>query len=151
MCSSDLPGEVIDQELMLGDIVNYIRPAYEVSEVQFDPWNAGWMVKELERYRFECTACKPCFTNLNEATKHLLALIRVGRMQHGGHPVLDWMADNLVLYTDRNGNMMPDRKRSKEKIDGVVALVMALRGLITEQPEQPSVYRRRGVVWLGGN
>ena len=77
-----IPGEVIDQELMLGDIVNYIRPAYEVSEVQFDPWNAGWMVKELERYRFECTACKPCFTNLNEATKHLLALIRVGRMQH---------------------------------------------------------------------
>lgn len=144
-----IPGEVIDHEVMLGDIVRYVRPHYEISNIQYDPWNAAWLVNELERYRFVCTACKPCFTNLNEATKHLLAMIRVGRVQHGGHPVMDWMAENLVIHSDRAGNMMPDRKRSREKIDGFVGWVMAIRGLITEKPEEPSVYRKRGAMWIG--
>lgn len=145
-----IPGPTIDQEVMLGDIVNHVRPFYEIERVQYDPWNAAWMVKELERYRFTCDACKPCFTNLSEATKQLLALIRTGALQHGGHPVLDWMAENLVLYTDRHGNMMPDRKRSKEKIDGIVGLVMGLRGLVTGEAPKSSVYTRRGALWVGG-
>lgn len=141
-----IPGEVIDQELMLGDIVDHIRPFYAIDQVQYDPWNAAWMVKELEKYRFECAQCKPCFTNMNEATKQLLALVRTGRLDHGGHPVLEWMAENLVMYTDRAGNMMPDRKRSKEKIDGLVALVMALRGFLVAETKAESVYSKRGAL-----
>lgn len=144
-----IPGDVIDQEVMLGNIVEYIRPFYEIEQVQFDPWNAAWMVKELERYRFKCAQCKPCFGNLSEATKQLIALVRTGALQHGGHPVMEWMAENLVLYMDRHGNMMPDRKGSKEKIDGPVALVMALRGLTMSEEEQPSVYTKRGAIWVG--
>lgn len=47
-------------------------------------------------------------------------------MRHGGHPVLRWMADNVTVTSDSNGNIKPDKKKSTEKIDGIVALVMAL-------------------------
>ena len=56
------------------------------------------------------------------------------------------MAENLVMYTDRAGNMMPDRKRSKEKIDGLVALVMALRGFLVAETKAESVYSKRGAL-----
>jgi phage terminase large subunit-like protein len=55
------------------------------------------------------------------------------QLRHGGHPVLRWMADNLVLRTDAAANVKPDKQRSTEKIDGMVALVMALGRAMTRE------------------
>jgi phage terminase large subunit-like protein len=58
-----------------------------------------------------------------------------GRLRHAGDPVLTWNAANLVARRDVNMNQAPDRKRSADKIDGVVALLMAF-GLADEPAQE---------------
>lgn len=58
--------------------------------------------------------------------KELERLYLDGKLAHGNNPVLNWMADNLVAMSDPAGNIKPDKARSREKIDGMVALIMAL-------------------------
>ena len=73
-----------------------------------------------------------------------------GKLPHGGHPVLAWMVDNIHVRTDPAGNIKPDKQRSTEKIDGVVATIMALNRAIRcgNTPEASSVYDLRGLLVL---
>ena len=59
-------------------------------------------------------------------TKELMKLVLEKRIAHGGNPVLSWMMDNIHVRTDPAGNIKPDKEKSTEKIDGAVALIMAL-------------------------
>jgi phage terminase large subunit-like protein len=74
---------------------------------------------------------------------------------HGGNPVLRWNADNLVVEIDSSGNFRPSKKRSREKIDGIVALIMGLsRSMVADPNEGESIYadiktRPRGIVVIG--
>jgi phage terminase large subunit-like protein len=71
------------------------------------------------------------------------------KLAHGGHPVLRWMADNLVVRQDPAGNMKPDKQKSREKIDGIVAGLMAFdRALRNEGEAGRSVYEDRGPVMI---
>ncbi len=73
-----------------------------------------------------------------------------GRLAHGGHPVLAWMVDNTHVRTEPAGNIKPDKQKSTEKIDGVVALIMALDRAIRNgnTPSAGSVYDSRGLLVL---
>jgi phage terminase large subunit-like protein len=65
-------------------------------------------------------------------------------MVHGGNPVLRWMAGNVVIETDDAGNIKLTKAKSKEKIDGIVATVMALDRCVRHEAEkQESVYESR--------
>ena len=71
-----------------------------------------------------------------------------GKLRYGGHPVLRWMASNVAVETDAAGNLKPSKKKSTERIDGIVAGVMAL-GRAMLQPEKPvSVYAKRGLIFV---
>jgi len=63
---------------------------------------------------------------MNWPTKKLEELVLGRRLAHGGHPVLRWMAGNVLIETVAADNWKPSKKRSPERIDGIVALVMAL-------------------------
>ncbi|MDO5746674.1 MAG: terminase large subunit [Actinomycetaceae bacterium] len=68
-------------------------------------------------------------------------------MRHGNHPVLSWMVDNIHVRTDPAGNIKPDKQRSTEKIDGVVATIMALDCAIRGGGQtNGSVYDGRGLL-----
>ena len=69
-----------------------------------------------------------------------------GRINHGGNPVLRWMADNAVARTDPAGNIKLDKQKSTEKIDGMIALIMALDRAIRHEAAQESVYDTRGLI-----
>ena len=69
------------------------------------------------------------------------------RIAHGGHPVLKWMMDNIHVRTDPAGNIKPDKEKSTEKIDGAVALIMALDRSIRHETKD-SVYDNRGILIL---
>ena len=82
-------------------------------------------------------------------TKDFYRLLMEGKIIHGGHPVLRWMAANVVVDTDPAGNIKVTKARSKEKIDGIVAAIMALDRCIRNQVEpQGSVYDNRGILVL---
>lgn len=84
--------------------------------------------------------------SMNEPTKELERLVMSGAIRHGGNPVLRWMASNVTVKTDPAGSIKPDKQKSTEKIDGIVALIMAIGRAITTKKQQPSVYEERGVL-----
>ena len=70
------------------------------------------------------------------------------RINHGGHPVLRWNMDNAFVRTDPAGNSKIDKEKSTEKVDGAVAMVMALDRAMKNQ-NGGSVYDTRGLLVLG--
>jgi len=85
------------------------------------------------------------YVSMNPPMRELERLTLEHKLAHGNNPVLTWMANNLVVRTDPAGNIKPDKEKSIEKIDGMVALVMGLdRALRHEKPKR-SVYEERGL------
>jgi phage terminase large subunit-like protein len=66
------------------------------------------------------------YASMNAPTKKLEELVLSGKLAHGGHPVLRWMASNVSVEKDAADNWKPSKKKSCERIDGIVALIMAL-------------------------
>ena len=69
---------------------------------------------------------------MNAPTKKLEEVVLGNKLSHGGHPVLRWMAGNVSIETDAADNWKPSKKKSIERIDGIVALIMGLAGATTE-------------------
>jgi phage terminase large subunit-like protein len=87
---------------------------------------------------------------LNMAVKRMLELIVDGQLCHGGNPILSWMASNFVVRHGRMQEIRPDKEKTPDKIDGIVALDMAIdRGIIRQEATSQSVYLTRGVRQLG--
>jgi phage terminase large subunit-like protein len=77
--------------------------------------------------------------NLSAASKAFETMMVSGKLRHDGSPVLRWMVSNCVAATDANGNIKPDKKRSREKIDGISAAVTGLTRLLLDV-EPASIY-----------
>jgi phage terminase large subunit-like protein len=78
-------------------------------------------------------------------TKELEKLVMSGRLSSDRNPAMRWMAGNTAVETDAAGNLKPSKKKSTDRIDGMVALVMALGIAIAEPAKRKSVYETRGV------
>jgi phage terminase large subunit-like protein len=89
------------------------------------------------------------FASMAAPTKELEKMVGSGELAHGGNPVLSWMVSNTVVRSDPAGNLKPDKEKSTERIDGVVALIMAI-SRATLNNEVASVYESRGVLTFGG-
>ena len=81
-------------------------------------------------------------------TKELLTYILARKITHGGNPVLRWMANNVVVKTDSAGNLKPDKGKSIEKIDGIVAMIMSLELAIRYGNDKGSIYGEREMRFL---
>ena len=74
--------------------------------------------------------------NFSEPTKELDALMRSGKIAHDGDPVLSWMIGNVVGHYDAKENVYPRKERPENKIDGAIALIMALgRHMVSRSPD----------------
>jgi len=71
--------------------------------------------------------------------KELEALVLSGRFHHNGCPVMTWMVSNVVCHTDAKDNIYPRKEQPQNKIDGVVALIMALGRAITGEREPTEI------------
>ena len=83
---------------------------------------------------------------MNWPTKKLEEVVLAGKLAHAGHPVLRWMASNVSIETDAADNWKPSKKKSVERIDGIVALIMGLERATTQPPPFRSVYETRGMI-----
>ncbi len=139
-------GNVIDYGVIERDITA-LRERYDIREIAFDRWGAAQMTNNLTAADFTMVQTGQGFAAMAAPTKELLRLVLAGQLAHGGNPVLRWMADNLVVEQDAAGNVKPSKARSREKIDGMVAAIMAI-DRATRQGNEASVYEDRGVVVL---
>jgi phage terminase large subunit-like protein len=119
---------------------------YHIKEIAFDRWNATQMVQNLEGMGFAVVPFGQGYKDMSPPSKELYKLLMEGNINHGGHPVLKWMAQNVVMRQDPAGNIKPDKEKSVEKIDGIVATIMALDRCIRNKDDDGSIYDERGII-----
>ena len=139
-------GNVIHYDF-IEKFINDLAEKYHIVEIAVNRWNATQMIQNLEGDGFTMVPFGQGFASMSGPTKDFYRLLMEGKIVHGGHPVLRWMAGNVVVDTDPAGNIKVTKAKSKEKIDGIVAAIMALDRCIRNQTEpQGSVYDERGLL-----
>jgi phage terminase large subunit-like protein len=78
------------------------------------------------------------YGTISPAEKQLESAVVSGKLLHGGHPVLAWQAGNVAIQRDHNGNIKPSKAKSTERIDGIVALVMAMGIHVSQEIKGPA-------------
>ena len=106
------------------------------------------MVQNLEGLGFTVIPFGQGFRDMSPPSKEFYKLLLAGNIQHGGNPILRWMAGNVVTRSDPAQNIKPDKAKSTEKIDGIVATIMALDRAIRHSEEQTCVYDERELLVL---
>lgn len=138
-----------------GNVIHYdfiekfiydLAEKYHILEIAVDRWNATQMIQNLEGEGFTIVPFGQGFSSMSAPTKEFYRLLMEGQIIHGGHPVLRWMAGNVVIDTDPAGNIKVTKAKSKEKIDGIVAAIMALDRCIRQEGQSGSVYDERGLL-----
>ena len=118
---------------------------YHILEIAFDRWGAVQMTQDLEGMGFTVVPFGQGYSSMSPPTKEFYKLLMEGRIIHGGNPVMKWMSGNVVVDTDPAGNIKCTKAKSPEKIDGIVAAIMALDRCIRHEQES-SVYDERGLL-----
>lgn len=142
------PGDVTDYNVIRARIKQFASE-YQIKEIDFDPWQATQLALDLQDDGATVVECRQGFASMSGPTKELERLIYAGALRHGSNPVLDWMSSNVVVRKDPAENIKIDKARSRERVDGMVALVMAVRAWIMNRDEPqkpPSIYERRGLI-----
>lgn len=129
-------GEVIDFEVIKDDLREF-QGRFDVQQIGYDPWQATQLAQEMERESMTMVEVGATVRNFSEPMKELEKLVTQRLMAHGGCPVLSWMASNVVAQIDAKENIYPRKERPENKIDGIVALIMALGRALSTMDEAP--------------
>lgn len=128
------PGAITDDRLIKDDVLDLCR-SFDVTEVVFDPWHSRQMGVELSEEGITCVEFRNSPSNMNEPMRELDALITDKRLIHDGGVPFAWMLGNVVNGARRGSHDLhrPDKEKAENKIDGPVALIMALGRFLTEE------------------
>ncbi len=139
-----------------GNVVHYgyiekfierLGERFNIRDIAFDRWGATQMSQDLENMGFTVVPMGQGFASMSPPTKELMKLTLERKIAHGGHPVLRWNMDNIFIRTDPAGNIKADKAKSTEKIDGAIAMIMALdRAIRCGNDTSESVYDSRGLL-----
>lgn len=143
------PGNVIDYRAVRAQAVE-LHEAWSPEEWGYDPYNATQLAVQLsEEEGLPMVMFRQGFLSMNEPSKRLETLFVSGKLWLAGNPMLRWQLGNVAVKSDPAGCIKPDKARSPEKIDGVVASIMAIGcSLHPVSKEGPSIYETRGLITL---
>jgi phage terminase large subunit-like protein len=119
------PGNVIDFSWIEADLLD-MASRFAIQAVAFDPFQATQLSTRMQAEGLPMIEVRPTVLNFSEPMKILEALVLQKKLAHDGDPVLTWMASNVVAHLDVKDNIYPRKERPENKIDGIVALIMAL-------------------------
>lgn len=140
------PGNVVDISWLIHDIKE-MRNLYDFRELAFDRWGSTKLqgdIGGLDPNGKFLVGFGQGYASMAPAMKDLERCVLNHSIAHGANPVLNWCADNLVVASDAAGNLKPDKDKSTERIDGMVALIMGLnRAIMDKNPG--SVYDAHGL------
>ena len=131
-------GDAVDQD-MVKEAILTATGHFDVQQFGFDRWNASKLVTDLQKDGMDAelmVEMRQGHQTLGAPTKELERLVFAEKIEHGGHPVLSWMAGHCSVRFDANLNYVPDKKNSLDKIDGIAATVMALGLAINGDDEE---------------
>lgn len=119
-----IPGETIEQSWIEDYIMNFSKK-YKVQEICYDPWSASEFAQHMDAEGFVCVEVRQGFRSLSEPMKDIEKLVYSKRMIHFNDPVMKWAMSNVIASSDATDNIKPDKAKSTNKIDPVVAMITA--------------------------
>lgn len=141
-------GEVIDYE-QVHDQIDKDRRRFGIVDLSLDPWNSAQTLAWAERQRVTAAAVAQTYRALSPPTKELMRLIQLRQLRHGGNPVTRYNIDGFELKSDPAENIRPvkpNRQRSGKRIDGILAVILALDGYMRRgRTRRRSAYEDRGL------
>ena len=142
------PGNVIDYDFVKADILRIVAD-YDLRTSAYDRWNSSQTIIDLQNEGMECNPFGQGYGSMSAPTKEFEKLVLTGKIEHFGNPVLRWMLASTLVKTDPAGNIKPDKEKSTQKIDGIVAAIMALGEWMTAQAnDERNPYENRGLLTL---
>lgn len=121
-------GNVADYAVVEQDVMRLCE-TYRPKVVNYDRWNAEATVQRLIAAGVTMAPMGQGFASMTAPTKEIVErLVPAGLLRHGGHPALAWMASHVQGERDPAGNLKFSKSKSRERIDGLVALAMAVGG-----------------------
>lgn len=121
------PGRVLDEDWYLTQLFNEMGH-YNIKCIAYDPWGMWDLKNRFGKYEDKLMEYRQDIRYMSVPTKDLESRVLKHELNFLGNPVIRWMFKNVVIYRDPNANIKLDKARSRNKIDGVVALVDALGG-----------------------
>lgn len=141
------PGNVIDFD-RIRKRINELGEVYDIQEIAVDRWNSTQLQTQLgeEGDGFKMVPFGQGFASMSAPTKKCEVIMLEQSLCHFDNPVLRWMASNVSVVEDDHANIKPTKKKSSEKIDGIVALIMALGRMIVDEGDKVSKYEKQELV-----
>ncbi|PLW77079.1 terminase [Cohaesibacter celericrescens] len=141
-------GNIIDFSVIKDDIEDD-HETFPYERVGYDPWGATQLVQEIQdELHIEVVEIPQRVANLSEPMKWVEALLKDGRLHHDGNAVLTWMMSNVIAKADANDNVFPRKPSVEKKIDGAVALIMALGMAMADEPDEGTYLEEEDVLFL---
>jgi phage terminase large subunit-like protein len=145
-------GDVVDYDYITAFIAELVTDyGFQIKELAYDRYGAEKIRRDLEELGaengFTVFQFGQGYLSMSPPTKDLYQLVLERKIRHGKHPVFDWNMSNTIVEIDAAGNIKPSKKKSTEKIDGVVSLVMGLARAIL-QNQTTSAYETRGLLFI---
>ena len=135
------PGNQTDYRNIADDVVSLAEEGFRIQEVVCDPAAAqGTQIDINERTGITCVDLLPNVKNFSEPTKKLEALVADGKFHHTGDPVLAWEISNIVGHYERKGTLFPTKENYANKIDGAIAIIIALNRAMVGETKPKSIY-----------
>jgi len=151
LLNSTSPNDTVDEQQIIDCLVGTRDNTYTrllahfrgCREVCFDRFVSLHIYKTLKEYGYAARAYPQNFLGMNEPCRRLEAMCVDRQIAHGGNPFLEWMVGNVMVVQDRDGKMRPDKYNSTNKIDGVVATLIAIGSWL--HPENETITEIRGI------
>lgn len=125
------PGKILDEDWFVTFLMGQMAP-YKIKCIAYDPWGMWNILPKFGKYRDALLEYQQSIRYMSVPTKELESMVYQKRVNFLGNPVIRWMFRNVVIYQDPNANIKLDKARSRNKIDGVVALVDAIGGWLNK-------------------
>jgi phage terminase large subunit-like protein len=144
------PGKTVDYEFVAKEIVEVLED-YTVGGIAFDRWRIDDFKKELANIGIELPMVLhgQGYKDMSPSLDAIEGELLNARIRHGNHPVLTMCASNAIVINDPAGGRKLDKSKSTGRIDGMVALAMAIGMGYRGEEAQPSIYEKRGVLAFG--
>jgi phage terminase large subunit-like protein len=134
-------GNTIDHEAIRRKVLELAR-IYRIRELAYDRWNSSMLISRLVSDGLSCVPVAQSNSAMNASARDLERVLAENKLRHGGHPILRWCAGNAVPHVDVSGDIRPSKSKSIERIDLLVATLMAIsRHLVA--PASASTRSRR--------
>jgi len=125
-----------------------LHSRYNVIAVGYDSWQANYIATRLLVRGVKMIEVRQIVSNMSEPMKLLEAMVLDKQIVHDGNPALEWMISNVVAHIDHKENIFPNKEYPENKIDGAIALIMALSLAYGSKEAEESVYNKRDAIVL---